>query len=119
MNKKTILIALIAITVGVTYYLYKEPLSIELRAKVEAEMSQFPEKYPATPVWWSDGEVLAVGMMPRDGGEKRNDSATELCPLLWKHGVNNTVVEIYDILQIQKSDDWQLIGAADCRRKAP
>ena len=116
MNKKTILIALIAITVGVTYYLYKEPLSIEQRAKVEAELAQDPAKYPATPVWWSDGGILAVGMMPRESGEKLNDSAQEICKHLWKYDVNRTVVEIYDILKIQDSDDWELIGAADCRR---
>ena len=118
MNKKTILLFLIALTAAVTWYLYKEPLSIEKRAAVEAELAKFPEKFPATPVWWSDGDVLAVGVLPRENGEKHNDTAKSVCPMLWKHDVNGTVVEIYDILLIQKSDDWELIGAADCRRQA-
>ncbi len=118
MNKKTILLILIAITAAVTYYLYEDPLSIEKRAVVEADLAAQPDKYPATPVWWSDGGILAIGMLPRKDGEKRNDSAKEICNILWKHNVNRTVVEVYDILQIQKSDEWELIGAADCRRKA-
>lgn len=116
MNKKTIFIILIAITVAVTWYLYKEPLSIEKRAVVEADLAAEPDKYPATPVWWSDGDVLALGMLPREGGEKRNDSAKAVCEILWKHDVNRTVVEVYDILKIQSSDDWEMIGGADCRR---
>ena len=108
---------LLVMTVAVTYFLYKEPLSVEKRAAVEADMAKQSEIYPATPVWWSDGDVIAVGMLPRENGEKRNDSAQELCKLLWKHGVNRTVVEMYDILKIQESDDWELIGAADCRRE--
>ncbi|WP_428036711.1 hypothetical protein [Amphritea sp.] len=119
MNKKTIFLILIAITAAVTYYLYEQPLPIEKRAVVEADLAAQPDKYPATPVWWSDGGILAIGMLPREGGEKRNDSAKEICQILWKHNVNKTVVEVYDILQIQKSDEWELIGAADCRRKAP
>ena len=118
MNKKTILLILVAITAAVTYYLYEDPLSIEKRAVVEAALAAQPDKYPATPVWWSDGGILAIGMLPRKDGEKRNDSAKEICNILWKHNVNRTVVEVYDILQIQKSDEWELIGAADCRRKA-
>ena len=118
MNKKTILLILVATTAAVTYYLYEDPLSIEKRAVVEADLAAQPDKYPATPVWWSDGGILAIGMLPRKDGEKRNDSAKEICNILWKHNVNRTVVEVYDILQIQKSDEWELIGAADCRRKA-
>ncbi|BBB25525.1 hypothetical protein [Amphritea japonica] len=119
MNKKTILILMVAITAAVTYFLYEQPLPLEKRAVVEADLASQPDKYPATPVWWSDGGVLAIGMMPREASEKRNDSATEICGILWKHNVNKTVVEVYDILQIQKSDEWTLIGAADCRRAAP
>lgn len=119
MNKKTILILLVAITAAVTYFLYDEPLSLAKRAAVEADLAAQPDKYPATPVWWSDGGILAIGMLPRENGEKRNDSATEICQILWNNNVNKTVVEVYDILQIQKSDEWELIGAADCRRKAP
>ncbi|MEH6576776.1 MAG: hypothetical protein V7731_06820 [Amphritea sp.] len=121
MNKKTIFIILIAITAGVTYFLesQKAPITAQMRAAVEADLSAIPDKYPATPVWWADGEVLAVGMLPREGGEKRNDSAKEICQVLWKHNVNRTTVEIYDIQKIQKSDDWQQIGGADCRRQEP
>jgi len=117
MNKKTILIALIAITAAVTYFLYEEPLSIEKRAVVEADLASQSDKYPATPVWWSDGGVLAIGMLPRDNGEKHHDSAKEICKILWRHDINRTVVEVYDILKIQKNDDWEMIGGADCRRK--
>lgn len=122
MNKKTIFVLMVAITAGVTYYLYDEPLSLEKRAVIEAELAAQPDKYPATPVWWADGGVLAIGMLPLDGGKKRNDSAKEICNILWKHGVNSTVVEVYDILQIQQAKDIdgdQLIGTADCRRAAP
>ncbi|MBQ0782740.1 MAG: hypothetical protein KBT66_00770 [Amphritea sp.] len=122
MNKKTIMVILVAITAAVTYYLYEEPLSLEKRAVVEAELASQPDKYPATPVWWADGGVLAIGMLPRESGEKRNDSAKEICNILWKHDVNKTTVEVYDILQIQQTQDidgQQLIGTADCRRVAP
>ncbi|MDO6562903.1 hypothetical protein Q4488_05845 [Amphritea sp. 1_MG-2023] len=119
MNKKTILILLVAITAAVTYFLYDEPLSMAKRAAVEADLAAQPENYPATPVWWSDGGILAIGMLPRAGGEKRNDSATAICQILWDNDVNQTVVEVYDILQIQQSDNWELIGAANCRRQTP
>lgn len=122
MNKKSLFVFLIAIAAAVTYFLYEEPLSLEKRAAVEAALAAQPDKYPATPVWWSDGTVLAIGMLPRENGEKRNDSATEICQILWDNNVNNTVVEVYDVLQIQtagKIKGQQLIGTANCHRQSP
>ncbi len=116
--KKTLLIILIAIAAGVGYFLETQKVQVttQQRASVEAALAAEPEKYPATPVWWSDDDILAVGMRALDDGEKLNASAQDVCKVLWKFDVNRTAVEIYDIEKIQKADDWKMIAGADCRR---
>lgn len=116
--KKTLLIIVIAVAVGVGYFIEKKKVQVttQQRASVEAALALEPEKYPATPVWWSDGDILAVGMRVSDDKDKLGANAQDICKVLWKYDVNRTAVEIYDIERIQKADDWKMIGGADCRR---
>ncbi|GGO82473.1 hypothetical protein GCM10011348_23950 [Marinobacterium nitratireducens] len=82
------------------------------RAALEQQLMQDP-RFPARPVWWHEGTVLAVGMI-NDGGVK-DKAAEDVCQLLHQQGLNNTSVEVYDLLKIQQDDDWNLIGKASCR----
>lgn len=115
--KKTLLIIVIAVAAGVGYFLETKKVQVttQQRASVEAALALEPERYPATPVWWSDGDILAVGMRAADEAVITT-GAKDICKILWKFDVNRTAVEVYDIEKIQQSDDWKLIGGADCRR---
>jgi len=112
--KRNILILLIVLSVAITAFinLTNEPLSGDIRAKVEAELLQ-DKRFPARPVWWEDGEILAIGVMP--DGVDLNKAAADVCPVLKKHGASQTSVEVYDILKIQQEDDWKLIAKASCK----
>ena len=116
--KKIILILLVLAAVSVGYFIETKKVQVttQQRASVEAALAAEPQKYPATPVWWADGDILAVGMRVNADGQKLDAEAKEICNILWKYEVNRTAVEIYDIEKIQKADDWKMVGGADCRR---
>ncbi|WP_271273553.1 hypothetical protein [Aliamphritea hakodatensis] len=115
--KKTLLIIVIAVAAGVGYFLETKKVQVttQQRASVEAALALESERYPATPVWWADGDILAVGMRAVDEAVI-TAGAKDICKILWKFDVNRTAVEVYDIEKIQQNDDWKLIGGADCRR---
>lgn len=112
--KRLILIVLIALSVGVTLYLNRqaEPVSAADRAALEIELAR-DARFPARPVWWQDGAILAVGMMP--GEQSQDAAAQDVCSLLQQQGITGTSVEVYDLDKIRQSDNWDLIGRASCK----
>ena len=112
--KRIILIVLIALSVGVTLYLNQQqaPVPDAVRAALEQELAQ-DSRFPARPVWWHEGAILAVGMIS-DGGNK-DGAAGDVCALLHRQGLNDTAVEVYDLRRIQQDEEWKLIGKASCR----
>lgn len=112
--KRIILLVLIALSVGVTLYLNRqaEPVSAADRAALETELAR-DARFPARPVWWQEGAILAVGMMP--GSQSQDAAAQDVCRLLHAQGLTGTAVEIYDLQQIKQNDDWALIGRASCK----
>lgn len=112
--KRIILIVLIALSVGITLFLNQQRESVPdpVRDALEQELMKDP-RFPARPVWWHEGTVLAVGMI-NDGGRK-DKAAEDVCQLLQSKGLNNTAVEVYDLLRIQQDDEWKLIGKASCK----
>lgn len=112
--KRIILIALIALSVGVTLFLNQQQEAVPdpVRVALEQELMQDP-RFPARPVWWHEGSILAVGMI-NDGGRK-DGAAGDVCKLLQARGLNDTAVEVYDLLRIQQEDEWKLIGKASCK----
>ncbi|UTW14079.1 hypothetical protein [Marinobacterium rhizophilum] len=87
-------------------------MSESVRAALETQLAK-DSRFPARPVWWQDGAILAVGMMP--DGESQDAAARDVCRLLHAQGLMDTAVEIYDLQKIQQSDDWALIGRASCK----
>ncbi|WP_020683282.1 hypothetical protein [Marinobacterium rhizophilum] len=112
--KRIILLVLIALSVGVTLYLNRqaEPVPESVRAAVEAQLAK-DARFPARPVWWQDGAILAVGMLA-DGAPK-DAAALDVCALLLSQGITETSVEVYDLDKIRQSEDWNLIGKASCK----
>nr|WP_158651927.1 hypothetical protein [Marinobacterium profundum] len=112
--KRVILLVLIALSVGVTLYLNRqaEPVAESVRLMLEAQLAKDP-RFPARPVWWQDGAILAVGMMPET--QSQDAAAQDVCKLLHAQGITGTAVEIYDLQKIQQSDNWALIGRASCK----
>jgi len=113
MNKRLMVLILIILSIGVTYYIEtnKREVSAETRAKVEAELSQDPN-FPARPVWWEKGHLLGVGVI--HDGTNRDADAQKVCQILNKYGVQPASVNIFDVLKIQNDDEWEQIGAARC-----
>lgn len=114
MMKRNIIILLIAACVGVTWYIAntKEQLSSETKITVENEILKLPE-FPARPVWWQDDSVLAIGVVPDSVNPFH--AAAAACKVLRAHGVKSTFVEIYDVVKIQKEDDWVKLAADGCQ----
>ena len=113
--KRTIIILLIAACVAITLYINqtKKLLPPEVKAKIEQTLMD-DALFPARPVWWSDDKILALGIVPE---QIEGDAAAEkACQLLKNRSlpISGLVIEIYDIIKIQKSDDWGLIGSGKC-----
>lgn len=113
MNKRLMILILIILSIGVTYYIEmnKKEVSMETRAKVEAELAQDPT-FPARPVWWEKGHLLGVGVIYE--GKPRDDDARRVCQILDKYGVQPATVQVFDVLKIQNEDDWDQVGSAVC-----
>ncbi len=112
--KRLILIVLIALSVGVTLYLNRqaEPVPESARVALEAELAR-DTRFPARPVWWQDGAILAVGMLA--DGQPKDSAAADVCRLLQRQGISGTSVEVYDLDKIRQSEQWDLIGKASCK----
>ena len=114
--KRTIIILLIAACVAITLYINQTTklLPPEVKAKIEQTLLS-DSLFPARPVWWSDDKILALGVVP----EKLNGDAAaqKACELLMNQSlpVSGLVIEIYDVIKIQKADDWSLLGSAACK----
>lgn len=115
MNKRLMILILIILSIGVTYYIEvnKKEVSMETREKVEAELALDPT-FPARPVWWEKGHLLGVGVIYE--GKTRDEDARRVCQILDKYGVTPATVQVFDVLKIQNEDDWDQIGAAVCSK---
>jgi len=115
MNKRLMILILIILSIGVTYYIEsnKREVSAETRAKVEADLAQDPT-FPARPVWWEKGRLLGVGVVAEITDPDR--AAVTACQILDRHGVRPVTVQVFDVLKIQNDDDWVQIGAAVCSK---
>lgn len=112
--KRNIIILLIAASVGVSWYIAntKERLTSEMKITVENEILELPE-FPARPVWWQDDSVLAIGVVA--DSVNPHHAAAEACKVLRAKGITATFVEIYDVVKIQKEDDWVKLAADGCQ----
>jgi len=112
--KRNIIILLIALSVGVTVYINstKQTLAPELKSQIENALLQEPE-FPARPVWWEDDKLLALGVVKTQDDHSKD--AEKACRVIAKHGVKDLKVELYDVVKIQKADEWTLIGKAFCK----
>lgn len=113
-NKRLVILILVALSVGVTWYIEtgKPTISDATKAQVEAALAADAE-VPARPVWWEKGHRLGIGVIP--DGSNRDEKAREVCQLMLAHGISPAEVEVYDVLQIQNDDEWVQIGAARCQ----
>lgn len=113
MDKRLMILVLVLLGVGVTWFIEKgkKEVSLETRAKVEAELAQDPN-FPARPVWWEKGHLLGVGVI--HDGSNRDADAQRVCQLLNKYGVTPATVHVFDVLKIQNDDEWEQIGGARC-----
>ena len=111
--KRNIIIILIAACVGVTWYIANSTvrLSPEQKSAVENAILSEPE-FPARPVWWHDDSVLAVGMLAEEYNPHK--AAAKACNILRAVGVTTVSVEIYDVVKIQKEDEWVKLAADSC-----
>ncbi|TCK16426.1 hypothetical protein [Marinobacterium mangrovicola] len=113
MNKRLMVLILIALSIGVTWYIEsaRKEVPAEVRDKVAAEVLQKLD-LPAQPVWWDKGHRLGIGVIP--DGSNRNAEARDACSIMLQNGITPAEVEVFDVLQIQNDDDWVQIGAARC-----
>jgi len=112
--KRTIIIILIAACVGVTWYIANSTVKLTPQAKSASENALLElEEFPARPVWWHDDSVLAIGVV----ADKTNPhhAADKACKVLKSKSVTTVRVEIYDVVKIQKEDDWQKLASNTCQ----
>lgn len=113
--KRTIIVVLIAACVGVTLYINSQTKRLPDAVKRQAEDILLADAlFPARPVWWEDDKILAVGVVAeRTNGEQ---AARKACELFTAENlpVGGLRIEVYDILEIQRNDEWTLIGKAVC-----
>ncbi len=112
--KRTIIIILIAACVGVTWYIANstEPLSPQIKSAVENELLELDE-FPARPVWWHDDSVLAIGVLA--GQTNPHQAADKACKVLASKGISFVSVEVYDVVKIQKEDEWKKLASDACK----
>ena len=113
--KRTIIILLIAACVAITLYINqtKKILPPEVKSMIEQTLLDDP-LFPARPVWWSDDKILALGIASQE--VSGDEAAKKACQLLKGRSlpVTGLIIEIYDVVKIQKSDDWSLRGSGKC-----
>ncbi|WP_432696288.1 hypothetical protein ACQUQP_17320 [Marinobacterium sp. YM272] len=114
MNKRLMVLILIALSIGVTWYIEtgRKEVSAEVRDKVATEVMQTLD-LPAQPVWWDKGRRLGIGVIP--DGSNRDAEARDACSIMLQNGISPAQVEVFDVLQIQNDDEWVQIGAASCQ----
>lgn len=113
--KRTIILLLIAASVAVTLYINQTKKLIPPDVKLLIEQTLLDDPlFPARPVWWSDDKILALGIVP--DAISGDMAAKKACALLTGRSlpVSGLLIEIYDVVKIQKSDDWGLLGSAKC-----
>lgn len=112
--KRNIIIILIAACVGVTWYIANntERLSPEVKSAAENALLE-QDIFPARPVWWQDDSVMAIGIVK--GSANPFEAAAKACEIIKAKGVKTATVEIYDVVKIQKEDDWEKLAADGCR----
>lgn len=112
--KKIIMILLIAASVGVTWFVNSQKSLVDAAVKSEIEAVILADsRFPARPVWWDSDSVLAIGMLKT--ADEHNAEAQEACQLIIDKLDSVLRVELYDVLSIQQTDKWTLIGSAECR----
>ena len=111
--KRNIIILLIAACVGVTWYIANSTVKLSPEQKSAAENALLVEpEFPARPVWWHDDSVLAAGIVADEFNPHK--AAAKACNILRAVGVTMTSVEIYDVVKIQKEDEWVKLAADSC-----
>lgn len=113
--KRTIIILLIAACVAVTLYINQTKKLIPPEVKAEIEQTLLDDVlFPARPVWWSDDKILAVGIASES--MTGNAAAEKACQLLKNRSlpISGLIIEVYDVIKIQKADDWSLLGSGKC-----
>jgi len=112
--KRNIIIILIAACVGVTWYIANntERLTPEVKSAAENALLEHSE-FPARPVWWHDDAVMAIGIVK--GSVNPFEAAAKACKIIKSKGVSTASVEIYDVVKIQKEDDWEQLAADSCQ----
>jgi len=112
--KRTIIIILIAACVGVTWYIANSTVKLTPQAKSASENALLElEEFPARPVWWHDDSVMAIGVIADETNP--HHAADKACQVLKSKGVTTVRVEIYDVVKIQKEDDWQKLASNTCQ----
>jgi len=115
--KRTVIFLLIAASVAVTLYINQQTKQLDPEHKREIEQTLLENTlFPARPVWWSDDKILAIGIVPES--LTGDAAAKKACQLLSDNGLtpeSGLRVEVYDVLKIQKSDDWTLLGSSQCK----
>jgi hypothetical protein len=114
--KRTIIFLLIAASVAVTLYINQTTKLLPPDVKIRIEQTLLDDPlFPARPVWWSDDKILALGIASHE--LTGDEAAKKACTLLSGRSlpVSGLLIEIYDVVKIQKSDDWNKLGAAKCK----
>ncbi len=113
--KRIIFIILVVLSGLVAYYVSSTSQILNDNQKISAENVLLDNNiFPARPVWWSDGKILAVGILP---DSSTGDAAAQTaCDLLIAEQlpVSGLRIEVYDVLKIQNEDEWSLLGFAVC-----
>ena len=113
--KRIIFIILVVLSGLVAYYVSSTSQILNDNQKISAENVLLNNNlFPARPVWWSDGKILAVGILP---DSSTGDAAAQTaCDLLIAEQlpVSGLRIEVYDVLKIQNEDEWSLLGFAVC-----
>ncbi|MDN2661011.1 hypothetical protein OW491_14455 [Neptunomonas sp. CHC150] len=113
--KRIIFIILVVLSGLVAYYVSSTSQILNDNQKRSAENVLLDNNlFPARPVWWSDGKILAVGILP---DSSTGDAAAQTaCDLLVAEQlpVSGLRIEVYDVLKIQNEDEWSLLGFAVC-----
>ncbi|WP_075171540.1 hypothetical protein [Neptunomonas phycophila] len=113
--KRFFFVILVLLSVAVAYYVTSiSSILSEEQQQVAERTLQKASLFPARPVWWSDGKILAVGILP---DSSTGDAAAQTaCDLLIAEQlpVSGLRIEVYDVLKIQNEDEWSLLGFAVC-----
>ncbi len=113
--KRTLFVLLVVVSATVAYFVSSTASILNHEQRLSAESSLLDNNlFPARPVWWSDGKILAVGILP---DSSTGDAAAQTaCDLLIAEQlpVSGLRIEVYDVLKIQNEDEWSLLGFAVC-----